>query len=113
MYTILAKKKKWIAKLKNYQFYAKHFSSKENHMVDYLLCYSVKELLQMLEEDDRRPKFVEVVFYIKKEIWMSIWLKTPMKGSLQIVFKKANEQESIIVVKKEVNEKIKLKVTQL
>jgi len=46
---------KWIAKLKNYQFYTKHFLGKKNHMADYLFRYLVGELLQMLKEDIRTP----------------------------------------------------------
>ncbi len=59
---------RWIAELKNYQFYAKHFLGKENHMVDYLLRYSVREPLQMLEEDIRKSKFIRIILYIKKEV---------------------------------------------
>jgi len=39
-------------------------------MADYLSRYSVEESLQILKENDRRPKFVGVILYIKKEIWM-------------------------------------------
>ncbi len=42
---------------------------------------------------------------------MSTRLKAPMKGNLQVVFSKANEQESIVVAKRKVNEEIRLKVT--
>jgi len=37
-------------------------------MADYFLRYLVKELLQMFEEDDRKSKFIRVIFYIKKGI---------------------------------------------
>ncbi len=62
------KRVRWIAKLKNYQFYAKYFSGKENYMADYLFRYLVGEILQMLEEDIRMSKFIGVVLYIKKDI---------------------------------------------
>jgi len=35
-----------------------------------------------------------------------------MKGNLQVIFKKSNGQESIIVIKKKVNKEIGLKVIQ-
>jgi len=38
-------------------------------------------------------------------------LKVSIKESLQVVFGKADEQESIIAVKKEVDKEIRLKVT--
>jgi len=104
---------RWIAELKNYQFHAKHFSGKENYMADYLLRYPVGEPLQMLEEDIRMPKFVGVVLYNKKEIWLSVRLNKLMKGSLQVVFGKADKQESITAVKREVKEETDLAVTQL
>src|SRR6266498_3966112 len=104
---------RWIAELKNYQFHVKHFPEKENHMADYLSRYPVGELLQMLEENVRMPKFVGVVLYNKKRIWLSVRLSKPMKGSLQVVFRKADEQESITVVKTEVKEETDLSVTQL
>jgi len=44
---------------------------------------------------------------------MSVRLGKSMKGSLQVVFRKADGQESIIAVKKEVCEKADLSVTQL
>ena len=104
---------RWIAELKNYQFHAKHFSGKENHMADYLSRYPIGELLQMLEENVRMSKFVRVVLYNKKGIWLSIRLNKLMKGSLQIVFGKADEQKSITAVKREVKEETDLSVTQL
>ncbi len=80
-------------------------------MVDYLSRYLVRESLQMLEENVRKPKFIGVILYTKKEIWISIQLKVSIKESLQVVFGKADEQESIIAVKKEVDKEIRLKVT--
>ncbi len=72
----------WIAELKNYQFHAKHFSGKENYMADYLSRYPIGELLQMLKEDVHKSRFIEVVLYIKKSIWLSVRLNKPMKGNL-------------------------------
>ncbi len=79
-------------------------------MADYLFRYLVGEILQMLEEDIRMSKFIGVVLYIKKDIWMSIRLNRLMKKSLQVVFEKADEQESIIAAKREVKEEIGLSV---
>src|SRR6266540_3410741 len=104
---------RWIAELKNYQFHAKHFPEKENYMADYLSRYPVRKLLQMIKEDVRIPKFVEVVLYNKKGIWLSVRFNKLMKGSLQVVFGKADEQESIIAAKREVKEETDLLVTQL
>ncbi len=82
-------------------------------MADYLLRYPVGKLLQMLEEDVRIPKFVGVVLNNRKGIWLSVRFNKPMKGSLQVVFGKADEQESITAAKREVKEKTDLSVTQL
>ncbi len=98
-------------KLKNYQFHAKYFLEKENYMVDYLSRYLVEKSLQILKEDIRMSKFIEVVLYTKKEIWILIRLKASMKKSLQVVFGKMNEQESIIIIKREVKKEIGLSVT--
>ena len=82
-------------------------------MADYLSRYPVGEPLQMLKEDVRMPKFVGVVLYNKKGIWLSVRLNKPMKGSLQVVFGKADEQESITAAKREVKEETDLSVIQL
>ena len=60
-------------------------------MADYLLRYLVGESLQILEEDIRMPKFVGVVLYIKKGIWMSVRLSRLIKRNLQVVFRKADK----------------------
>ncbi len=39
-------------------------------------------------------KFIEVVEYDEDGIWMSIRLKSLMKGSLQVVFGKSDGKES-------------------
>ncbi len=80
-------------------------------MVDYLSRYLVEKSLQILKEDIRMSKFIEVVLYTKKEIWILIRLKASMKKSLQVVFGKMNEQESIIIIKREVKKEIGLSVT--
>ncbi len=67
----------------------------------------------MLEEDKRIPKFIRVVLYTKKGIWMSVRLSKPMKKSLQVVFRKAEGQESIITIKREIREKTDLSIIQL
>jgi len=59
-------------------------------MADYLSRYPIGEPLQMLEEDIRISKFIRVILYTKKEIWMLIRLGRLMKGSLQVVFRKAD-----------------------
>ncbi len=82
-------------------------------MVDYLSRYLVGEPLQIFEEDVRMPKFIGIVLYTKKEIWMSVRFNKPMKGSLQVVFDKADGQESIITAKRKVREETDLSVTQL
>ncbi len=59
-------------------------------MANYLLRYSVGELLQMLKEDIRMFKFIGVVLYNKKGVWLLVRLSRPMKGSLQVIFGKAD-----------------------
>jgi len=59
-------------------------------MADYLLKYLMEESLQMLKENIKMPKFIGVVLYIKKRIWMLVRLNRPIKRSLQVVFRKAN-----------------------
>ncbi len=54
---------------------------------------------------------MRIILYTKKEIWISIRLGKPMRGSLQVVFEKADRQEFIIVAKREVREKTGLSVT--
>ena len=81
-------------------------------MADYLLKYSMGELLQMLKKDNRRPKFIEIILYTKKGNWMLTRLKASMKGSLQVVFEKADKQESIVAARREVNKETGLSVTQ-
>jgi len=60
-------------------------------MADYLSKYPVGKSLQMLKEDIRMFKFMRIVLYTKKRIWMLTRLSRPMKGSLQIVFRKADK----------------------
>ncbi len=79
-------------------------------MADYLSRYPVGELLQMLEEDVRMPRFIGIVLYNKKGIWLSTRLNKLIKGSLQVVFGKAEKQESITAAKREVKEETDLSV---
>ena len=81
-FQLRGRRARWIAELKNYQFHVKNFSEKENHMADYFLRYPVEESLTILEEDIRIPKFVRIVLYTKKGIWLSVRLSKPMKESL-------------------------------
>jgi len=59
-------------------------------MADYLSRYPIGESLQMLEEDVQMPKFVRVILYTKKGVWISVRLGKPMKESLQVIFRKAD-----------------------
>ncbi len=67
----------------------------------------------MLEEDIKMLKFIRVVLYTKKGIQMSVRLNKPMKRSLQVIFGKADRQESIAAAKKKVREETGFSVTQL
>ncbi len=67
----------------------------------------------MLKEDVRMLKFIRIVLYIKKEIWMLVRLSRLIKESLQAVFEKVDRWESIIAAKKEVKKEMGLAVTQL
>ncbi len=42
---------------------------------------------------------------------MSIRLKTPIRGNLQVIFGKVDEQEFIVTAKRKVNKETRLKVT--
>ncbi len=44
----------------------------------------------MLKEDVRMLKFIRIVLYIKKEIWMLVRLSRLIKESLQAVFEKVD-----------------------
>src|SRR6266498_5409372 len=57
---------RWIVKFKSYQFHVKYFLGKENHMINYLSKYLIRNPLQMLEENIRMLKFVEIALYTKK-----------------------------------------------
>ena len=47
-------------------------------------------------------KFVGVVEYDKDSIWISTRLKNPIKGSLQVVFGKSDDEESWFATRWEV-----------
>ncbi len=56
------------------------------------------------------PKFVGVIIYNEDGIWMSIRLKNPIKGSLQVVFSKSDGEESQVIIRKEVREETSLEL---
>ncbi len=60
-------------------------------MTDYLLRYPVGELLQMLKKDVRMLKYIGIIFYTKKGVWISTQLMAVIKENLQLVFKKADQ----------------------
>ena len=84
------RKARWIAELKNYDFKAKHWPGYDNGIADYLSRNPAPEPINYIENEQMYPKFVRVVTYDKDGIWMFTRLKSPMKGSLQVVFGKSN-----------------------
>ncbi len=56
------------------------------------------------------PKFVGVVTYDEDSIWMFTRLKSPMKGSLQVVFGKSDSEKSQTAVRREVREETDLEL---
>src|SRR6266498_2292855 len=96
------RKAKWIVKLKNYDFKAKNWSSNNNGIADYLFRNLASEPINYIEDEQMYPKFVRVVTYDKDGIWLFIRLKSPMKGSLQVVFSKSDGEESQTAARKEV-----------
>src|SRR6266542_3827092 len=59
------------------------------------------------------PKFVKVVTYDEDDIWMSMRLKSPMKGSLQVVFSKSDSEESQTAVRRKAREETGLELLQM
>src|SRR6266542_6463923 len=82
------RKVRWIAELKNYDFKAKHWPSRDNGIADYLSRNPTAEHITYIEDEQSYPKYVGIVTYDEDDIWMSTRLKSPMKGSLQVVFGK-------------------------
>src|SRR6266540_7233857 len=58
-------------------------------------------------------KFVKVVTYDEDGIWMSTRLKSPIKGSLQVVFGKSDGEESQTAARREDREKTGLELPQM
>ncbi len=59
------------------------------------------------------PKFVGVVTYDEDGIWISIRLKSPMKGSLQVVFGKSDGEELQTAARWKAREETDLKLPQM
>ena len=70
-------------------------------MADYLSRNSTTEPITYIEDEQSYPKYVEVVTYDEDDTWMSTRLKSPMKGSLQVVFGKSDEEESQTAARRE------------
>src|SRR6266542_7163639 len=87
-------KARWIAKLKNYDFKAKHWSGNDNGIADCLFQNPASEPTNYIEDEQMYSKFVEVVTYDEDGIWMFTKLKSFMKRSLQVVFSKSDSEES-------------------
>ena len=59
------------------------------------------------------PKFVRVVIYDKDGIWMFTRLKSPMKGSLQVVFSKSDGKESQTATRRETRKETGFELFQM
>ncbi len=106
-------KAKWITKLKNYDFKAKHWSGKDNGIADYLSRNLTIEPINYIEDEQKYPKYVGVVTYDEDGIWMSTRLKSLMKGSLQVVFGKSDSEESQTAARREAREETGLELPQM
>src|SRR6266542_3126258 len=107
------RKARWIAELKNYDFKAKHWPGRDNGIADYLSRNLTTEPITYIEDEQSYPKYVGVVTYDEDDIWMSTRLKSPMKGSLQVVFEKSNGEESQTAARREAREEIGLELPQM
>ncbi len=107
------RKAKWIAELKNYDFKAKHWPGNDNGMADYLSHNPASEPINYIEDEQMYSKFVGVVTYDKDGIWMSTRLKSPIKGSLQVVFGKSDGEESQTAARREAREETGLELPQM
>jgi len=56
---------------------------------------------------------MKVVIYDEDGIWMFTRLKSPMKGSLQIVFSKSDSEESQTAARRETREETGLELSQM
>jgi len=104
-------KARWIAELKNYDFKAKYWSGNDNGIADYLLRNLAPEPINYIEDEQLYFKFVRVVTYNEDDIWMSTRLKSPIKGSLQVVFSKSNGEESQTAAHKEARKETGLELS--
>ncbi len=106
-------KARWIAELKNYDFKAKYQPDNDNGIADYLLRNLVSEPINYIEDELMYPKFVGIVTYDEDGIWMFTRLKSPMKGSLQVVFDKSDGEESQTAARREAREETGLELFQM
>ncbi len=107
------RKARWIAELKNYDFKAKHWPGRDNGIADYLSRNPTIEPINYIEDEQKYPKYVGVVTYDEDGIWMSMRLKSPMKGSLQVVFRKNDGEESQTAARREAREETGLELSQM
>ena len=56
-------KARWIAELKNYNFKAKHWPSRDNSIADYPSRNPIIEPINYIEDEQKYPKYVGVVTY--------------------------------------------------
>ncbi len=104
------RKARWIAELKNYDFKAKHWPGRDNSIADYLSQNPVLESINYIEDEQSYPKYVGVVTYDEDGIWMFTRLKSPMRGSLQVVFGKNDGEESQTAARREAREETGLEL---
>ena len=104
------RKARWIVELKNYDFKAKYWLGNNNSIADYLSHNPAPEPINYIEDEQMYPKFVGVVTYDEDSIWMFTRLKSPMKGSLQVVFGKSDSEKSQTAVRREVREETDLEL---
>ncbi len=77
---------------------------------DYLSQNSASESINYIKDEQIYFKFIEVVEYDEDGIWIFTRLKNLIKGSLQIVFSKSNNEESQYIIRWEVREETSLKL---
>ncbi len=71
------------------------------------------ESINYIEDEQSYSKYVGVVTYDEDDIWMSTRLKSPMKGSLQVVFEKSDGEKSQIAARREAREETGLELSQM
>ena len=107
------RKVRWIVELKNYDFKAKHWLGNHNDIADYLSWNPVPEPTNYIKDKQMYLKFVGVVTYNEDDIWISIRLKSSIKGSLQVVFGKSDDEESQTAARWEAKEETDLELPQM